>query len=99
MFTVEERDRVRDTILKMARADPRVVAGAMIGSLALGAIPGRTLTSASAWRTERPPATYLRGGHRSSSESVARFISSTCRRCPPFTASSYFLGVCRSTCQ
>lgn len=36
MFTVEERNRVRDTILKMARADPRVVAGAMIGSLALG---------------------------------------------------------------
>ncbi|HLW58541.1 MAG TPA: nucleotidyltransferase domain-containing protein [bacterium] len=37
MFTVEERDRVRHAILKMAHADPRVVAGAMIGSLALGA--------------------------------------------------------------
>jgi hypothetical protein len=29
-FTVEERDRVRDTILKMACADPRFVAGAML---------------------------------------------------------------------
>jgi hypothetical protein len=37
VFTVEERDRVRDRILAMARADSRVVAGAMIGSLAKGA--------------------------------------------------------------
>ncbi len=36
MFSVEERDRVRDGILEMAQADPRVVAGAMIGSLAVG---------------------------------------------------------------
>lgn len=36
MFSIEERDRVRDTILAMARADSRVVAGALIGSLALG---------------------------------------------------------------
>jgi hypothetical protein len=36
MFTVEERDRVRDRILAIAQADPRVVAGAMIGSLAQG---------------------------------------------------------------
>ena len=35
MFTIEGRDRVRDTILKIARADPRVAAGAMIGSFAL----------------------------------------------------------------
>ena len=36
MFSVEERDRVRDGILEIARADKRIVAGAMIGSLAAG---------------------------------------------------------------
>ena len=36
MFSVEERDQLRDDIVAMARADPRIVAGAMIGSLAIG---------------------------------------------------------------
>jgi len=36
MFTVEERAGVRDRILAWAQADPRIVAGAMIGSLAQG---------------------------------------------------------------
>jgi predicted nucleotidyltransferase len=36
VYTVEERDRVRDTILEMARADPRIVAAAAVGSLARG---------------------------------------------------------------
>jgi hypothetical protein len=36
MFTVEQRDRIRDQILAMAHADPRIVAGAMIGSIAHG---------------------------------------------------------------
>lgn len=36
MFTVEQRDEVRDSILALARSDPRIVAGAMVGSLALG---------------------------------------------------------------
>ena len=36
MFSVEERDRVRDGILEIARADTRIVAGAVIGSLAAG---------------------------------------------------------------
>src|SRR5207244_3638645 len=35
VFSVEERDRVRDRLLEMARADRRVVAGATVGSLAL----------------------------------------------------------------
>ena len=35
-FTVEQRDRARDRILELARADRRVVAGAMVGSLAAG---------------------------------------------------------------
>jgi hypothetical protein len=35
-FTVEQRDRVRDRLLEMARADERVVAAAMVGSLAMG---------------------------------------------------------------
>jgi hypothetical protein len=36
MFTVEERDELRDRVLEMARQDPRVVAAAEVGSLALG---------------------------------------------------------------
>lgn len=34
MFTVTYRDRVRDDVLRLAESDPRVVAGAAIGSLA-----------------------------------------------------------------
>jgi predicted nucleotidyltransferase len=37
MFTAEERDRVRDRVVEMARADPRVTAGALTGSTAFGA--------------------------------------------------------------
>lgn len=37
MFSVEDRDRVRDRVLHMASSDPRVVAGAVVGSLALHA--------------------------------------------------------------
>ncbi|MBO0681688.1 MAG: hypothetical protein J2P45_00915 [Candidatus Dormibacteraeota bacterium] len=36
MFTVEQRDRVRDRVLAMARADERVVSGAVVGGLAMG---------------------------------------------------------------
>jgi hypothetical protein len=36
MFNVEDRDRVRQHMLELARGDPRVVAGAEVGSLALG---------------------------------------------------------------
>jgi hypothetical protein len=36
VFTVQERDRVRDHVLELARNDSRVVAGAEVGSLALG---------------------------------------------------------------
>lgn len=36
MFTVQERDRLRDYVLELARNDSRVVAGAEVGSLALG---------------------------------------------------------------
>jgi hypothetical protein len=36
MFTVEERDRIRDRVLALADADQRVVAAAAIGSLAKG---------------------------------------------------------------
>lgn len=35
MFNVEDRDRVRDRVLNLASSDPRVVAGAVVGSLAL----------------------------------------------------------------
>lgn len=36
MFTVEDRNRVHTRILEMADADHRVVAGAVVGSLAIG---------------------------------------------------------------
>jgi len=36
MFTVEERDQVRDHVLQLAESDARVVAAATVGSLALG---------------------------------------------------------------
>jgi hypothetical protein len=36
MFTIKDRDLVRDHVLQMAASDPRVVAGAVVGSLALG---------------------------------------------------------------
>ncbi len=35
MFTVSDRDRVRDRVLQMAQSDPRITAGAVVGSLAL----------------------------------------------------------------
>jgi len=36
LFTISDRDHIRDCVLKMAETDKRVVAGAMVGSLALG---------------------------------------------------------------
>jgi hypothetical protein len=36
MFTVEQRDALRDRVLRLAQEDERVVAGAVVGSLALG---------------------------------------------------------------
>jgi len=36
MFTILDRDRVRDYVLDLATADSRIVAGAVVGSLALG---------------------------------------------------------------
>jgi hypothetical protein len=35
MFTVDDRSRIRDRVLALAASDPRVVAGAVVGSLAL----------------------------------------------------------------
>ncbi len=35
MFSIDDRDRVRDTVLQMAGLDKRAVAGAVVGSLAL----------------------------------------------------------------
>ncbi|HEY7792385.1 MAG TPA: hypothetical protein VIA10_00095 [Gaiellaceae bacterium] len=37
MFTVEQRDALRDRVLRLAEDDVRVVAGAAVGSLAVGA--------------------------------------------------------------
>ena len=36
MFTVEERDLVRNRLVQMSRSDPRLVGGALIGSTASG---------------------------------------------------------------
>jgi len=42
MFSIDDRDRLRDRVLQIAAADPRVVAGTVVGSLAQG--PGDRLT-------------------------------------------------------
>lgn len=36
MFSIEDRNSVRDYVLQLAKSDSRVVAGAVVGSLALG---------------------------------------------------------------
>jgi hypothetical protein len=36
LFSVAERERIQERVLQMARDDPRVTAGAVVGSLALG---------------------------------------------------------------
>jgi hypothetical protein len=36
MFTVAYRDALRDRVVELAQADPRVVSGALVGSLAVG---------------------------------------------------------------
>ncbi len=36
VFTVDERNRIRDRILELAKSDERIVAGAVVGSLATG---------------------------------------------------------------
>jgi hypothetical protein len=36
VFTVEERERMRERVLELASADPRVVAGAVVGAQAFG---------------------------------------------------------------
>ena len=36
MYSVEQRDALRERVLEIAKHDPRVVAGAVVGSLALG---------------------------------------------------------------
>jgi hypothetical protein len=36
VFTIEQRDALRDRVLRLAEQDPRAVAGAAVGSLALG---------------------------------------------------------------
>ena len=36
MFTVEQRDALRERVLRLAREDERIVAGAAVGSLAVG---------------------------------------------------------------
>jgi hypothetical protein len=36
MFSISDRDRIRDYVLQLATSDARVVAGAVVGSLALG---------------------------------------------------------------
>jgi hypothetical protein len=36
MFTAEQRDHVRQRILEVAQADPRVTAAALTGSMAFG---------------------------------------------------------------
>ncbi len=37
VFSIRDRDRVRDRVLQLADSDARVVGGAVVGSMALGA--------------------------------------------------------------
>ena len=41
MFTVEQRDALREPMLRFAEDDARVVAGAAVGSLGWGNLPGK----------------------------------------------------------
>ena len=36
MFTAEQREQVRQRVLEVAQSDPRVIAGALTGSMAFG---------------------------------------------------------------
>ena len=36
VLSVKDRDRIRDQVLQLSTSDARVVAGAVVGSLALG---------------------------------------------------------------
>lgn len=42
MFTIEQRDHLRDYILDIAMSDPRVTGGALTGSMAVGAVDERS---------------------------------------------------------
>ncbi|MDQ5823591.1 MAG: hypothetical protein M3441_05175 [Chloroflexota bacterium] len=42
MFTIEQRDHLRDYILDIAMSDPRVTGGALTGSMAVGAVDDRS---------------------------------------------------------
>lgn len=52
MFTAEERDRVRGRVLELAAADPRVVAGAAVGSLANGGGDHFCIERGKVWQAE-----------------------------------------------
>ncbi len=36
MFSIQDRNKIRDHVLQLAASDARVFAGAVVGSLALG---------------------------------------------------------------
>jgi predicted nucleotidyltransferase len=36
MFAIEDRDRIRDTLIEKARQDPQIVAAAVVGSTVTG---------------------------------------------------------------
>ena len=38
MFTVEQRDALRERVLRLAKEDERIVAGAAVGSLAVDGV-------------------------------------------------------------
>jgi hypothetical protein len=44
VFTVEQRDALRERVLRLAKEDERVVAGAAVGSLAVDAVSYTQMT-------------------------------------------------------
>ena len=97
-FSVEERERVRDRVLALADADERVVAGAVVGSLALTdgdrfSDLDLTFAVADGISVEDVLADWTPRAHGTSS---APFISPTSPRGPRSTASSSSPAACSS---
>src|SRR5438445_580898 len=73
MFTVEQRDALRDHLLRLAEKDEHVVAGAAVGSLAVDGGAGRDHALSLACLRQGLPAIQARGYDDLSAETLARF--------------------------
>lgn len=100
MFTVEQRDALRDKVLRMADEDERAVAGAVVGSLALGGgdrFSDLDLTFAIA--DEVPVADVLGDWTRTLADETGAAPMVDLWRVQPSTESSCCQGLFSSTCR